>query len=110
MVMTELRYIDSDGHILEHPTAMPAYAPKEFRDRIWHVETDDKGQEWVVYGEQRTPANQTALAGTAGFTIIANGSSATREIGAKALLGSYGNLGYKDGLIAWVPILPMRIV
>jgi len=24
---TELRYIDSDGHILEHPTAMSAYAP-----------------------------------------------------------------------------------
>ena len=22
-----LRYIDSDGHILEHPTAMPDYAP-----------------------------------------------------------------------------------
>jgi len=65
---TELRYIDSDGHILEHPTAMPAYAPAEFRDRIWHVETDDKGQEWVVFGEQRMPANMTALAGTAGFT------------------------------------------
>ncbi len=24
-----LRYIDSDGHILEHPTAMPDYAPEK---------------------------------------------------------------------------------
>ena len=29
-----LRYIDSDGHILEHPTAMPDYAPAEYRDRV----------------------------------------------------------------------------
>ena len=36
-----LRYIDSDGHILEHPTAMPDYAPSKFRDRIWHIETED---------------------------------------------------------------------
>ena len=35
-----LRYIDSDGHILEHPTAMPDYAPAKYRDRIWHLETD----------------------------------------------------------------------
>jgi uncharacterized protein len=68
MVMTELRYIDSDGHILEHPTAMPEYAPAEFRDRIWHVETDADGQEWVVYAGQRMPGNLTALAGTAGFS------------------------------------------
>ena len=66
--MTGLRYIDSDGHILEHPTAMPAYAPAEFRDRIWHVETGADGREWVVFDGQRTPSNGTALAGTAGFT------------------------------------------
>ena len=36
-----LRYIDSDGHILEHPTGMPDYAPQQFRDRIWHIETDE---------------------------------------------------------------------
>ena len=66
--MTGLRYIDSDGHILEHPTAMPAYAPAEFRDRIWHIETSSDGREWVVFDGQRTPSNGTALAGTAGFT------------------------------------------
>ena len=63
-----LRYIDSDGHILEHPTAMPDYAPAEYRDRIWHIETDDDGEEWLAL--QRQPScRRTAwpLAGTAGF-------------------------------------------
>jgi hypothetical protein len=64
---TDLRYIDSDGHILEHPTAMPDYAPSEFRDRIWHIETDTDGHEWLHYDNQRTPANMLALAGTAGM-------------------------------------------
>ena len=63
-----LRYIDSDGHILEHPTAMPDYAPAEYRDRIWHIETDDKGREWLHFDKQRTPANMLALAGTAGMS------------------------------------------
>jgi predicted TIM-barrel fold metal-dependent hydrolase len=62
-----LRYIDSDGHILEHPTAMPDYAPEEFRERIWHIETDTDGTEWAVFNGQRTPANRLALAGTAGM-------------------------------------------
>jgi predicted TIM-barrel fold metal-dependent hydrolase len=65
---TDLRFIDSDGHILEHPTAMPGYAPSEYRDRIWHIETDESGQEWQVYDRMRVPANRSALAGTAGFT------------------------------------------
>jgi len=68
MAITDLRFIDSDGHILEHPTAMPAYAPAEFRDRIWHVETDGEGREWAVFNGDRTPSNSRALAGTAGFT------------------------------------------
>ncbi len=63
-----LRYIDSDGHILEHPTGMPAYAPKKYRDRIWHIETDADGNEWTVYDDSRGPANFQALAGTAGFS------------------------------------------
>ena len=50
-----LRYIDSDGHILEHPTGMPDYAPAEFRDRIWHIETDESGEEWLHYDGQRGP-------------------------------------------------------
>ena len=51
---TGLRYIDSDGHILEHPTGMPDYAPQEFRDRIWHIETDESGTEWLHYNGART--------------------------------------------------------
>ena len=68
MTVTDFRFIDSDGHILEHPTAMPAYAPAEFRDRIWHIETDGDGREWAVFNGERTPSNFRALAGTAGFT------------------------------------------
>jgi predicted TIM-barrel fold metal-dependent hydrolase len=61
-----LRYIDSDGHILEHPTAMPDYAPAEYRDRIWHIETDGQGEEWLVYNGTRSPANTMSAAGVAG--------------------------------------------
>ncbi len=63
-----LRYIDSDGHILEHPTAMPEYAPAEWRDRIWHIETDEKGHEWLMFNGDRTPSNGLSLAGTAGMS------------------------------------------
>lgn len=60
-----LRYIDSDGHILEPPTAMLDFAPAAYRDRIWHVETEPDGSEWTVYNGNRGLA--TGLAGTAGF-------------------------------------------
>ena len=62
----DLRYIDSDGHILEHPTAMPEYAPAEWRDRIWHIETDEKGHEWLLFNGSRTPSNMLSLAGHRG--------------------------------------------
>jgi uncharacterized protein len=68
MTETSLRYIDSDGHILEHPTDMPDYAPAEFRDRIWHIETDDSGEEVLHYNGTTMPANYMALAGTAGMS------------------------------------------
>jgi predicted TIM-barrel fold metal-dependent hydrolase len=61
-----LRYVDSDGHILEHPTAMPQYAPAAYRDRIWHIETDAAGEEWLLYNGNRTPANGMSAAGVAG--------------------------------------------
>ena len=49
MTATEgLRYIDSDGHILEHPTDMPQYAPAEWRDRVWHIETGADGVEYLT--------------------------------------------------------------
>ena len=49
-----LRYIDSDGHILEPPTGMLDFAPAAYRDRIWHVETDAEGVEWSVWNGERT--------------------------------------------------------
>ena len=61
-----LRYIDSDGHILEHPTGMLEYAPSQYRDRIWHVETDAAGREWQCFDGSRRPA--VGLSGTAGFS------------------------------------------
>jgi predicted TIM-barrel fold metal-dependent hydrolase len=68
MTTTEqpLRYIDSDGHILEPPTGMLDFAPAAYRDRIWHVETEVDGSEWIVYNGGRSPAG--GLAGTAGFS------------------------------------------
>ncbi len=63
-----LRFIDSDGHILEHPTAMPDYAPAQYRDRIWHIETDGQGEEWLHYDGIRMHANGLAAAGTAGMS------------------------------------------
>ena len=61
-----LRYIDSDGHILEPPTGMLEFAPAEYRDRIWHCETDADGTEWITWNGNRIPGG--GLAGTAGFT------------------------------------------
>jgi uncharacterized protein len=65
---TELRFVDSDGHVLEHPTGMPDYAPEGFRDRIWHIETDAAGKEWLVFDRSRTPANFGSVSGTAGMS------------------------------------------
>jgi predicted TIM-barrel fold metal-dependent hydrolase len=63
-----LRYIDSDGHILEHPTGMLDYAPSEYRDRIWHIETDADGNEFLHWDGDVMPANLLAAAGTAGMS------------------------------------------
>lgn len=62
------RIVDGDGHVLEPPSALPDYAPAEYRDRIWHIETDADGREFCVYNGQRMKSNAMALAGTAGMT------------------------------------------
>ncbi len=64
----DLRYLDADGHLVEHPTGLQNYAPHGFRDTVWHVETDGEGREWVVMGTGREPANVYAAAAVAGFT------------------------------------------
>jgi uncharacterized protein len=66
---TVLRFIDSDGHVLEHPTEMLRYAPKGYEQLIWHIETDSDGTEWMVMDGSRSPANPAALVGTAGMTL-----------------------------------------
>ncbi|MGH8983052.1 MAG: amidohydrolase family protein [Acidimicrobiia bacterium] len=63
-----LQFIDADGHVLEHPTKMLDHAPAEYRDRIWHVETDGDGREWVVWDGSRDPAAVFAYAGTGGMS------------------------------------------
>jgi uncharacterized protein len=63
-----LRYIDSDGHILEPPTALLDYAPAEYHDRIWHIETDGAGEEWLVYNGSRVPANFLSAGAVAGMS------------------------------------------
>lgn len=68
---TPLHYVDSDGHVLEHPNGMLEYAPSGFKDRIWHIETDPQGTEWCIYDQQRMPASGLALAGTAGMSLEA---------------------------------------
>ena len=43
-----LDFVDSDGHVLEHPDGMLEYAPRDLVDRIWHIETDADGTEWCI--------------------------------------------------------------
>lgn len=64
----EMQFIDADGHVLEHPSEMIDYAPKAYRHRIWHIETDAQGTEWMIMDNQRVPAAGLALAGTAGMS------------------------------------------
>src|ERR1043166_6367109 len=64
-----LRFIDADGHTLEHPSAFRKYAPKGWEDRVWHIETDPDGDEFAVVNGTRRHANGFAQAGTAGMTL-----------------------------------------
>src|SRR3989442_13203138 len=60
--------VDADGHVLEHPDGMLRFAPNEYRERIWHIETRADGSEWLHYNGGVRPAGGMALAGTAGMT------------------------------------------
>jgi len=64
---TPASFVDADGHVLEHPHRMLDYAPAAYRDRIWHVETDASGRDWVVFDGARDPANVFAYAGSGGL-------------------------------------------
>ncbi len=62
-----LSFVDADGHILEHPTEMLDYAPRAYRDRIWHIETETDGTQWCVLDDRRIRANGMSMAGVAGM-------------------------------------------
>ena len=64
---TDLRFVDADGHIVEPPNELPAFAPKGYEDKVWHVETDADGEDWVVIGERRVAANVMALSAAGGL-------------------------------------------
>ena len=79
-VTTPERFVDADGHVLEHPDGMLAYAPREYRDRIWHVETDAAGADWVCFDGSRDPANVFAYAGSGGLGAEEQARAAAGEI------------------------------
>jgi uncharacterized protein len=63
-----MEFFDADAHVLEHPTEIAAHAPAAWADRVWHVEQDTDGVEWVVQNGNRQPANPMALVGMAGMS------------------------------------------
>ncbi|NRA07804.1 MAG: amidohydrolase family protein [Myxococcales bacterium] len=75
-----LRFVDADGHILEHPSGMVDYAPQRWRDRIWHIETDAEGCEWCVVNGSRTRASGMSMAGVAGMGAEARERARRGEI------------------------------
>jgi predicted TIM-barrel fold metal-dependent hydrolase len=65
----EVRIVDADGHVLEHPTAMLEYIPERYKDRCFHIETRADGSEWLHFQGRVTNANFLALAGTGGLDL-----------------------------------------
>ncbi len=65
---TAIAYVDADGHVIEHPTELPAYARRELQERVWHVEVDKSGAEWIVFDGHREPAAIYVGAASAGFS------------------------------------------
>lgn len=61
------RFVDADGHILEHPTRYYELAPKEWKDKIWHVETEN-GKEVLHFAGETRDAAFMAAAGVAGMS------------------------------------------
>ncbi len=65
--MADLHFIDADGHIIEPPHDLPKFAPKGYEDKVFHVETDDAGKDWVVVGDRRIEADVFAFAAAGGL-------------------------------------------
>lgn len=80
----DLVYVDADGHLLEPPTELIAYAPEEYRETVWQVGVDEDGVEWLTLEDMRMEAAVMALAGAGGFD-----EETTRK-------AHSGQLGYAD--------------
>lgn len=65
--MSELIFVDADGHLLEPPTAFIEYAPQDYRDTIWQVHKEADGVEWLTLEDMRMEAAVMALAAAGGF-------------------------------------------
>lgn len=79
--MSELPvFVDADGHVLEHPSALVDYAPRAYRERIWHIETDGAGVEWCVFDGRRMRAAGMSMAGVAGLGAEARERARRGEI------------------------------
>src|SRR5438046_3408307 len=89
--------VDADGHVLEHPDGMLRFAPAEYRERIWHIETKADGSEWLHYNGGVRPAFGMALAGTAGM------SAADRE---RARAGKLRYADVRPGAFSPAPRVP----
>lgn len=65
--MADLRFIDADGHIIEPPHDLPKFAPPGYEDKVFHVDTDADGKDWVVVGDRRIDADVFAFAAAGGL-------------------------------------------
>lgn len=65
--MADLRFVDADGHIIEPPHDLPSFAPPGYEDKVFHVDTDDDGKDWVVVGDRRIDADVFAFAAAGGL-------------------------------------------
>ena len=63
----DLTFIDADGHLIEPPTAIRDFAPEEYRDRVWQVNLEDDGVEWLTLEDMHMEAAVMALAAAGGF-------------------------------------------
>jgi predicted TIM-barrel fold metal-dependent hydrolase len=91
--LPELDFVDADGHIVEPPFGLQDYAPAAQRDRIYHLEVDDDGEEWVVVGDQRMAANVFTLCGAGGFSEEERLRSHRGELKFSELQGGCWNVG-----------------
>lgn len=81
MTNQKLIYIDADGHLLEPPTALADFAPEGWKNRVWRVEKDAEGVEWLTMDDMKMEAAVMALAAAGGFDEETRVKSHSGELG-----------------------------